>query len=280
MTDKHSKKAFASLLAVLLLSGLVAGCGGGSGGSGGLSGEFPSVRFTGSLSGYIKVPVSSRSVEAVSSTPLANAAVTCSNRQDITDENGYFQILYLPVGKVVCTVSKSGYSTTTFSAVVSQGINSVVSAPVYITAAGSAILVDSFSPASGATGVSSDGTVFKVIFTGSLSTSINLNTQATLTASGFSITIQKTGGSTLTINSSNALNYGTFSYTTTSVSNDTLSFTLKPSATLTSSGLKTLKSGTAYSITSRTPPSNLAGASGESVNVSTGVPSTGSFTTQ
>lgn len=139
--------------------------------------------------------------------------------------------------------------------------------------------VSSFSPISGATGVASNGTVFKVIFDEGMNTAIDLNNANTLSASGFSISLQRgmTGG-TLTINSSNALNYGTFAWTTTSLTNDTLSFTLKSSATLTTNGLKTLAANTVYYITGRTVPSNLVDAAGNQLSA-TSIATTGSFTT-
>jgi len=139
--------------------------------------------------------------------------------------------------------------------------------------------VSSFYPTAGSSGVTYDGAVFKVIFTESMDSSVNLNNQSTLNASGFSITIRNDSSLvSTTINASNALSYGTFSWTTTSYSNDTLAFTLKSNSTLSGAGLFTLKPSTSYTITSRTVPTNLQSAGGLYLNTA-GIASTGTFTT-
>ena len=138
--------------------------------------------------------------------------------------------------------------------------------------------VTAFSPISGATNVTADGPTFKAVFSESMDSTVNLNSSATLAASGFTITMQRadTGGA-ITINSSNALSYGTFSWMTTTLSNDTLAFTLMSSATLTASGLRVLEPGRTYNITAWTAPSNVKDLSGNAVST-TGLSATGSFT--
>ena len=133
-------------------------------------------------------------------------------------------------------------------------------------------------PSNGAATVAADGPTFKVIFSESMDSAVNLNDSATLSASGFGIALQRndTGG-TISINSSNALAYGVFSWMTTTNTNDTLAFTLKSSAVLEAAGLKTLKAGRTYNITSWTAPSNVTDASGNALST-TGVSATGSFT--
>jgi len=138
--------------------------------------------------------------------------------------------------------------------------------------------VSSFNPASGATTVAADGPTFKVIFSESMNSSVDLNNATTLSASGFSLVMQRadTGG-TVTINAANALSYGAFSWMTTTNTNDTLAFTLMSSATLEAAGLKTLKANRTYNITSWTAPSNLTDTSGNALST-TGLSTTGSFT--
>lgn len=142
------------------------------------------------------------------------------------------------------------------------------------------LTVSSFDPVSGATGVAYDGTAFKVIFTSTMDSTIDMNNQTTLTDSGFSVSLERvdTGG-TLTINTTNALSYGTFSWATTTVTDDTLVFTLLANSVLTGAGLKTLKASTSYNITSRTVPTNLKDTSSNPVNTTTGIAQTGTFTT-
>lgn len=140
--------------------------------------------------------------------------------------------------------------------------------------------VNGFLPANGALDVAYDGTVFAVMFTQSMDSTVNLNDQATLTASGFSITITRgdTGGS-LTIDSTNALSYGAFSWMTSSASNDKLVYTLKASSALETAGLSTLTPETSYLISTFTPPSNLKDVNGNSIDL-TGLSSmTGYFVT-
>ena len=109
---------------------------------------------------------------------------------------------------------------------------------------------------------------------------VDLNNAATLTASGFSISLQNASTSgTVTIDTTNALSYGTFTWSTTNVPYDTLEFTLKSNATLTGLGLKTVAANTTYNITARTVPTNLLDYSGNSADTSTNIPTTGSFTT-
>jgi hypothetical protein len=139
--------------------------------------------------------------------------------------------------------------------------------------------VSSFSPASGTTTVPADGAAFDVIFNEAMDISVSLNNQPTLTASGFSITIQNTNsGVSLTIDATNALSYGTFSWVTTSTTNDTLRFTLKSNANLQAGGLRTLKPGDTYNITARTVPTNLKDTAGNALDTATNIPAGGSFT--
>jgi len=139
--------------------------------------------------------------------------------------------------------------------------------------------VTAFYPAADATNVPYDETVFKVIFSETMDTTVNMNATTTLSASGFSITIAKSGGGTLTINSTNALNYGVFAWVSyNGGTNNALQFTLLPNTTLVDNKLKTLQPSTTYSITSRTVPTGLKDAAGNAL-VTTGIASTGSFTT-
>lgn len=135
------------------------------------------------------------------------------------------------------------------------------------------------STATSTTSVPTEAPVFKVKFNESMDSTVDLNNTTTLTASGFSIALSNgTTGGTLTINSTNALNYGTFAWTTIVNTNDALTYTLNSSATLTANSLQTLDTGTTYSITSWTAPSNVKDAAGNAVSTS-GISTTGSFTT-
>lgn len=140
--------------------------------------------------------------------------------------------------------------------------------------------VSAFSPADGETQVSCDGTSFRVVFSESMNTSVDLNNSATLAASGFSLTLRKaSSGVSMTMNSTNALNYGVFSWTATNAPGDTLVFTLYSSAALSANGLKTLLCGETYEVVSRTPPSNLTDLAGNAVDASS-IAATGWFTTE
>ena len=131
--------------------------------------------------------------------------------------------------------------------------------------------VVAFSPAHGATNVDFDATPFSVTFSESM--------DITVPPSGFSIAIQNNStGGTITIDDSNALSYGYFSWTTVNVPDDTLVYTLKSTSVLGSAGLKYLQPGTTYTITNVTLPTNLVSAQGVAPDT-TGVPTTGSFTT-
>ena len=185
------------------------------------------------------------------------------------------------------TFTPSANETYTFSLTVSDGSlaseSDTVDIVVGSTSTGdtTAPTVSSFSPVDGATGVAYDQPTFKVAFSEAMDTTVNLNTQATLTASGFNITLQRadTGGS-VTINSTNALAYGTFAWTTTTTANDTLAFTLNSSSSLSSAGLKTLYHNVTYNIIARTVPTNLTDVAGNSLDSTTNIPSTGSFATR
>jgi hypothetical protein len=140
--------------------------------------------------------------------------------------------------------------------------------------------VSAFLPANGTNNVPNDQPVFRVVFSETMDHTVNLNDQPTLTASSFSITIQKVStGTNLTINTTNALSYGSFMMMSTNVPNDTLAFVLKSNATLSGLGLKTISPGTQYNITAYTPPSNVTDYSGNAVNTA-GLPATGFFWTQ
>lgn len=137
----------------------------------------------------------------------------------------------------------------------------------------------SFSPENGATNVANDSPVFRVVFSETMNMAIDLNNQATLTASGFSITLENMSTlNSFTIDTSNAKSYGTFVWMTTTTTGDTLGFILKSNATLTGLGLRTIKANTTYNITGRNIPSNLTDYSGNALNTA-GVASTGSFRT-
>jgi len=138
--------------------------------------------------------------------------------------------------------------------------------------------VSSFSPASGATGVAYIQPYFKVIFNETMDGTVDLNDQTTLTASNFTLDIARSGGSSTTIDSTNALDYGTFSWTTTTNSTDTLKFTLKTQADLLEAGLFCLRPGATYTISNWTAPGNLKDAAGNLVST-TGLSTSGTFTT-
>ncbi|MFH1538152.1 MAG: hypothetical protein ABIH66_04280 [bacterium] len=130
-----------------------------------------------------------------------------------------------------------------------------------------------------ATNVSAESPVFKVVFAEAMDTSLTFSTSTISTdLAGFGIAIERDDtGSTLTINSSNALSYGDFAWTTTTITNDTLTFTLKPNAVLEANGRKTLTAGKTYNITSWTAPSNLKTADGDDISAR-GISTSGSFT--
>jgi hypothetical protein len=131
--------------------------------------------------------------------------------------------------------------------------------------------VVTFSPAAGATNVDYDATPFSVTFSESMDT--------TVTPTGFAVTIQNNStGGTITIDSSNVLSYGSFSWTTTTVTNDTLVYTLNSTSVLGTAGLKYLQPGTTYTITSVTLPTNVVSTQGVAPDL-TGTTTTGSFTT-
>jgi len=131
-------------------------------------------------------------------------------------------------------------------------------------------------PANGALNVPYDGTVFGIVFNRSMNASVNLNNNTTLQAAAFSVTI--TGGEyPVTIDRTNAMYYGTFSWTTTTLTNDTLSFTLFPTETLISNEVYPLVPETTFGI-SLIVPSNLQTSGGEPMPVPAS-PFTGTFTT-
>ncbi|HOC94298.1 MAG TPA: hypothetical protein PKH33_18250, partial [bacterium] len=130
-------------------------------------------------------------------------------------------------------------------------------------------------PQNGALSVPYDETVFGIVFNQSMDNTVNLNDSATLLASAFNVMV--TGGEySVTIDRTNAMYYGTFSWTTTTVPNDTLSFTLFPSETLISNEVYPLAPETTYSV-SMNVPANLLTLSGEAMPVPD--PFTGTFTT-
>ncbi|OQA89595.1 MAG: hypothetical protein BWY28_00947 [bacterium ADurb.Bin236] len=131
-------------------------------------------------------------------------------------------------------------------------------------------------PPNGALNVPYDETVFGIVFNRSMDTKVNLNDNATLQAAAFSVTI--TGGQyPVTIDRTNAMYYGMFSWTTTTVPNDTLSFTLFPTETLISNEVYPLVPETTFGI-SLIVPSNLLTSGGEPMPVPAS-PFTGTFTT-
>ncbi len=113
----------------------------------------------------------------------------------------------------------------------------------------------STSPANGAADVAYDGTTFDAVFNMALDTSV--------TPSGFSVSlVNSSTGGYLTIDDTNISDYGTYSYITTTVTNDTLRFTLKSSSELSAAGLSTLYSGTTYTISNYTLPANVKDSAG------------------
>ncbi|MEW6200463.1 MAG: hypothetical protein AB1546_00680, partial [bacterium] len=124
---------------------------------------------------------------------------------------------------------------------------------------------------SGATNIDFDAPTFKVVFNGSL--------DSTITPTGFSLDIEnQSTGISITITNSNYTDYGTLTYTTTTETDDTLSFTLKSNATLKADSLQTLKPSTTYAISNVTIPTNLEDTNGNPVYTS-GITTTGTFTT-
>jgi len=140
--------------------------------------------------------------------------------------------------------------------------------------------VSSFSPASGATNVAYDGTQFKVIFNESMD-SLDLNNQTTLSASLFSLDLKNdNSGISFVIDHTNALQYGSFSWGSTTFPNDTLIFTMAPRSQLITAGLHALNPSTTYEIVAPfTVPAGLTDWSGNALNTSVGIPSAGTFTT-
>lgn len=141
--------------------------------------------------------------------------------------------------------------------------------------------VIAFSPANGATNVQNSSTPFSVTFDYSMDNTVNLNTPTILAASGFAITIQNdTTGALLTINSSNALSYGSFAWIKTTLTNDTLKYSLKSNSTLIANGLEPMGALQKYNIIARTVPTNLKESRGAAIDTTTNIPTTGSFTTR
>lgn len=143
----------------------------------------------------------------------------------------------------------------------------------------STLRVIEYYPADGDTGVAYDGPEFKMIFNESMDTSVDLNDSATLVTSGFALSIQDSGMTTTNITTTNALDYGSFSWTTTNSSNDTLSYTFKDNTTLSGLTLNTISPSTVYTILAWTLPVNLYDDNGNSLDYSAGPDATGSFTT-
>ena len=141
--------------------------------------------------------------------------------------------------------------------------------------------ISEFDPASGATNVAADGAAFSILFNESMDSTVDLNNQTTLTASGFTMQLQRSDTlGTLTFDTTNALSYGSFAWSTTNSTDDTLTFTLKSNATLLAAGLDILYAGKTYSISSIdfTTPSNLTDTSSNALDTITNVPTGGSFT--
>lgn len=133
--------------------------------------------------------------------------------------------------------------------------------------------LNSFTPASGDT-ITYDGPSFKAVFDESLD---NL-----ITPTGFSAVITRNSTSnTFTINDTNATDYGYFSYDTTTLTDDTLIYTLYDSSTLGESSLNTLLAGETYSVSSFSLPTNIQNTGGTAWNYSedTLVPSSFSVST-
>jgi hypothetical protein len=128
--------------------------------------------------------------------------------------------------------------------------------------------VDSILPADSATDVARDGFEVKIVFSETMDNSIIMD-GASLAASGIGITITPRGGGTaFAIDGSNASTYGTFSWTTTNVTNDTLKFTLV---------YDSLDPGVTYDLTVDVP-TNAADPAGNAVDT-TGSPFSSAFTT-
>ena len=135
-----------------------------------------------------------------------------------------------------------------------------------------------YSPEDGDTGVADDGIAFNMIFDEGMDTSVNLNNTTTLEESGFALTIVRQDNMLQTeIDYQNALAYGDFSWTTTTVSNDTLTFTFKDNATLTGAGLNPIGSNIDYEIILWDLPTNLVDINDNSLDTGSGPDPTGAI---
>lgn len=142
-----------------------------------------------------------------------------------------------------------------------------------------------YTPKNGDTNVPANGAALRIVFSEPMDTSINLNDKATLTASGFSITVERPdNGNRYVMNSSTALYYGQFSWSSTNTASDTLIFQLYPNSRLGPSGLAWLDRNTVYDVSDRSMSTYLKDLAGNGLDTrlgfpSTDFPTTGSFRT-
>lgn len=142
-----------------------------------------------------------------------------------------------------------------------------------------------YSPKNGAVTSVYDRIPFVLVFSESMDTSFDLNATATLQASGFNLILQRRAtGSTYTFDAATTLRYGSFSWGTTTVPNDTLTFTLYSNQTLGRSGLAFLGPNIVYDVLQRSVSSYLKDSIGNTQDTraafpTTDFPSTGYFTT-
>jgi hypothetical protein len=138
--------------------------------------------------------------------------------------------------------------------------------------------VDYIIPADGDEDVPYNETEFSVVFTESMEP-VDLMYGNALNDLGLSIGISRQGGGSTEINSANALNYGYFEWTTTTVANDTLVFTLYPNYALEANLLFTLKPNSIYTIGWDLADEGVLTDVAGNPLVTTDVPMTGTFTT-
>jgi len=123
-----------------------------------------------------------------------------------------------------------------------------------------------------------------VYFDEMMDTSVDLNTQSVLDASQLRMVVQNTGtGASLTIDSSNALAYGSFDWHKAAFSRDPnafvsgLTYRMKTQSELKAAGLKAYSTGQVYEVIQYTPPGNLQDVAGNPLDTTTGVPTAGRF---
>jgi len=136
-------------------------------------------------------------------------------------------------------------------------------------------------PPNGTTAYTYDSPYFKIYYSEPMDSNVDLNNSTTLSESELSFTFidQVSGTATVTIDSSNADSYGLFTWTTTTLTNDTLVFTLYSNTTLEEDSLSTLQPAATYMLTI-SEPANVKDTSGNLVDTSLSQLSQSVFSTQ